>query len=66
MAAEYPTCPERSALIAIVAARNEADRIGATLAALARGARRDRRSWVADDGSTDGTARGRAGRRRAG
>jgi glycosyltransferase involved in cell wall biosynthesis len=39
----------------IVAARNEADRIGATLASLERafpGAAR----WVADDASTDGTA----------
>jgi len=39
----------------IVAARNEADRIGATLAAL-RGALPDAALWVADDASTDGTA----------
>jgi glycosyltransferase involved in cell wall biosynthesis len=48
--------PERSSRLAlIVAARNEADRIGATLAALERafpGAPR----WVADDASSDGTA----------
>jgi glycosyltransferase involved in cell wall biosynthesis len=48
--------PERgSGLAVIVAARNEADRIGATLAALRRtlpGAA----LWVADDASTDGTA----------
>jgi glycosyltransferase involved in cell wall biosynthesis len=42
-------------LLAIVAARNEADRVGATLDALAHtfpGAK----LWVADDASTDGTA----------
>jgi glycosyltransferase involved in cell wall biosynthesis len=39
----------------IVAARNEADRIGATLGAL-RKAFPDARIWVADDASTDGTA----------
>ncbi len=39
----------------IVAARNEADRIGETLAAL-RGALPDAALWVADDASTDGTA----------
>jgi glycosyltransferase involved in cell wall biosynthesis len=51
-ARQYPSVPT---LLAIVAARNEADRIGATLDALARtfpGAR----LWVADDASTDGTA----------
>jgi glycosyltransferase involved in cell wall biosynthesis len=39
----------------IVAARNEADRIGATLGAL-RKAFPDARIWVADDASTDDTA----------
>jgi glycosyltransferase involved in cell wall biosynthesis len=39
----------------IVAARNEADRIGATVAAL-RGAFPRARIWVADDASEDGTA----------
>jgi glycosyltransferase involved in cell wall biosynthesis len=39
----------------IVAARNEADRIGATLTAL-RQAFPGARIWVADDASTDGTA----------
>ncbi len=39
----------------IVAARDEADRIGATLAAL-RGALPEAALWVADDASTDGTA----------
>jgi glycosyltransferase involved in cell wall biosynthesis len=42
-------------LAAIVAARNEADRIGATVAAL-RGALPGVRVWVADDASEDGTA----------
>ncbi len=42
-------------LTVIVAARNEADLIGATLAAL-RGAFPDAALWVADDASTDGTA----------
>jgi glycosyltransferase involved in cell wall biosynthesis len=42
-------------LAAIVAARNEADRIAATLAAL-RGALPEAALWVADDASTDGTA----------
>jgi glycosyltransferase involved in cell wall biosynthesis len=47
---------ERSAeVIAIVAAYNEADRIAATLAALAD-AFPGTPMWVADDGSTDGTA----------
>ncbi|MFZ1154011.1 MAG: glycosyltransferase, partial [Solirubrobacteraceae bacterium] len=40
---------------AIVAAYNEADRIAATLAALAS-AFPDAALWVADDGSTDDTA----------
>lgn len=42
-------------LAVIVAARNEADRIGATLAAL-RGALPEAALWVADDASEDGTA----------
>jgi len=42
-------------LAAIVAARNEADRIGATVRAL-RGAFPAARVWVADDASGDGTA----------
>jgi glycosyltransferase involved in cell wall biosynthesis len=42
-------------LAVIVAARNEADRIGATLTAL-REAFPDAVLWVADDASTDGTA----------
>ena len=52
--------PEQAAgggegLAAIVAARNEADRIGATVRAL-RGAFPGARVWVADDASEDGTA----------
>jgi len=43
------------ALAAIVAARNEADRIGETVRAL-RGAFPGARIWVADDASEDGTA----------
>jgi glycosyltransferase involved in cell wall biosynthesis len=39
----------------IVAARNEADRVGGTIAAL-RGAFPGAAIWVADDASTDGTA----------
>jgi glycosyltransferase involved in cell wall biosynthesis len=46
---------DRGALAVIVAARNEADRIGATLAAL-HGAFPSAALWVADDASTDGTA----------
>ncbi|HEY8501342.1 MAG TPA: glycosyltransferase [Solirubrobacterales bacterium] len=46
---------EEGALAAIVAARNEADRIGATVGAL-RGAFPGARVWVADDASQDGTA----------
>ena len=42
-------------LLIIVAARNEAERIGATLEALAA-AFPDAAVWVADDASTDGTA----------
>ena len=41
-------------MLVIVAARNEADRIGATVSAL-RGAMPGAEIWVADDGSTDGT-----------
>ena len=41
-------------LLVIVAARDEADRIASTVAAL-RGAFGDAAVWVADDGSTDGT-----------
>jgi glycosyltransferase involved in cell wall biosynthesis len=44
-----------AALAAIVAARNEADRVGETVAAL-RGAFPAAAIWVADDASTDGTA----------
>ncbi|HWB69435.1 MAG TPA: glycosyltransferase [Solirubrobacterales bacterium] len=45
---------ETSALAVVVAARNEADRIGATLAAL-RSSFPGASLWVADDASTDGT-----------
>jgi glycosyltransferase involved in cell wall biosynthesis len=45
----------KPALAVIVAARNEADRIAETLAAL-RGALPGAALWVADDASTDGTA----------
>ena len=51
-------------LAVIVAARNEADRIAATVAAL-RGAFPAAAIWVADDASEDGTAEaGDGGRRR--
>jgi glycosyltransferase involved in cell wall biosynthesis len=43
------------ALAAIVAAHNEADRVGETVRAL-RGVFPEARVWVADDASTDGTA----------
>ncbi|HXR61094.1 MAG TPA: glycosyltransferase, partial [Solirubrobacterales bacterium] len=43
------------ALAVVVAARNEADRVGETVRAL-RGAFPGARIWVADDASTDGTA----------
>jgi glycosyltransferase involved in cell wall biosynthesis len=43
------------AIAVVVAARDEADRIGETLGAL-RGALPDAALWVADDASTDGTA----------
>jgi glycosyltransferase involved in cell wall biosynthesis len=46
---------QSAGLAVIVAARNEADRIGETLAAL-RGALPGAALWVADDASTDGTA----------
>jgi glycosyltransferase involved in cell wall biosynthesis len=46
---------DEAGLAAIVAARNEADRIGATVTAL-RGALPGVRVWVADDASEDGTA----------
>jgi glycosyltransferase involved in cell wall biosynthesis len=42
-------------LAVIVAARNEADRVGETIAAL-RGAFSEASIWVADDASSDGTA----------
>jgi glycosyltransferase involved in cell wall biosynthesis len=47
--------PEPPAFAAVVAARNEVDRVGETLAAL-RGAFPEAVLWVADDASTDGTA----------
>jgi glycosyltransferase involved in cell wall biosynthesis len=47
--------PPPRALTAIVAARNEGDRIAATVAAL-RGAFPAAEIWVADDASSDGTA----------
>jgi glycosyltransferase involved in cell wall biosynthesis len=46
---------QRVELAVIVAARDEADRIGETLAAL-RGALPEAALWVADDASSDGTA----------
>jgi glycosyltransferase involved in cell wall biosynthesis len=46
---------QHAELAVIVAARNEADRIGETLAALRR-ALPEGALWVADDASTDGTA----------
>ena len=59
MTAERPRTesdPEANASLAvIVAARNEADRVGETVAAL-RGAFPAAAIWVADDASTDGTA----------
>jgi glycosyltransferase involved in cell wall biosynthesis len=50
-----PTHPTDAGVFVIVAAYNEADRIAATLAALAD-AFPGAPVWVADDGSTDGTA----------
>ncbi len=56
-----PVTPDQSAELAvIVAAHNEADRVGATLAAL-RGALPEAALWVADDASSDGTAEVAAG-----
>ncbi len=49
------TVNRTDALAVIVAARNEADRIGETVAAL-RGAFPAAAIWVADDASTDGTS----------
>jgi len=49
------TSNQSDALAVIVAARNEADRVGETVAAL-RAAFPDAPIWVADDASTDGTA----------
>jgi glycosyltransferase involved in cell wall biosynthesis len=46
---------DEGALAAIVAAHNEADRVGETVRAL-RGVFPGARVWVADDASTDGTA----------
>jgi glycosyltransferase involved in cell wall biosynthesis len=46
---------EEGALAVVVAARNEADRVGETVRAL-RGAFPGARIWAADDASTDGTA----------
>ena len=51
--------PDR-AVVVVVAAHNEADRIAATLAALAR-AFPGAPVWVADDGSRDATAEIAAG-----
>jgi glycosyltransferase involved in cell wall biosynthesis len=50
-----PKTGSKPAVAVIVAARNEADRIGKTLAAL-REALPGAALWVADDASTDGTA----------
>jgi glycosyltransferase involved in cell wall biosynthesis len=47
--------PLRDSLAVIVAARNEADRVGETIAALRRAFPRAA-LWVADDASSDGTA----------
>src|SRR6202035_822219 len=55
MIASIPPTPTSVRVIAIVAAYNEADRIAATLAAIAD-AFPEALVWVADDGSTDGTA----------
>jgi glycosyltransferase involved in cell wall biosynthesis len=49
------TAGGEGALAAIVAAHNEADRVGETVRAL-RGVFPEARVWVADDASTDGTA----------
>jgi glycosyltransferase involved in cell wall biosynthesis len=50
-----PATGEEGALAAIVAARDEADRVGETVRAL-RAAFPAARVWVADDASSDGTA----------
>jgi glycosyltransferase involved in cell wall biosynthesis len=50
-----PELGEGGPIAAVVAARNEADRIGETLSALG-GALPGAALWVADDASTDGTA----------
>ena len=50
-----PAAGEAEELATIVAARNEADRVGETVRAL-RDAFPGARIWVADDASTDGTA----------
>jgi glycosyltransferase involved in cell wall biosynthesis len=50
-----PETPATAELAVVVAARNEADRIAATVAAL-REAFPGAAIWVADDGSEDGTA----------
>jgi glycosyltransferase involved in cell wall biosynthesis len=56
MARDIHPTDSRADVLAIVAAHNEADRIAETLAALAL-AFPAAPLWVADDGSTDGTAR---------
>jgi glycosyltransferase involved in cell wall biosynthesis len=55
MMGPQPAAGEEGALAAIVAARNEADRVGGTVRAL-REAFPAARIWVADDASEDGTA----------
>ena len=55
MSPEPASPPAAPGVVAIVAARNEADRIGATVDAL-RGAFPAADVWVADDASQDGTA----------
>ncbi len=50
-----PKGRQSAAVAVIVAARNEADRIAVTIAAL-RGVLPEAAIWVADDASTDGTA----------
>jgi glycosyltransferase involved in cell wall biosynthesis len=50
-----PVARREAGLVAIVAARNEAERVGETVRAL-REAFPSARVWVADDASTDGTA----------
>ncbi len=63
MSSVPPNRPD--ALAVIVAARNEADRMAETVAAL-RGAFPAAAIWVADDASTDGTAEAGDGGWRAG